>query len=83
MGTKIGGEILPKEAVWWLREEIDLSAIESLSAAGESEVSSTASFSPFQAILVFLAHGTEDEKVDVRVGREAEACVAAVGAGVG
>ena len=64
---------LPAEAIAWLREELDFPPAQS---------SSPLTFLPFQRIPIFLAHGTEDEKVNIELGRQARDCLAALGAKV-
>ena len=64
---------LPAEAVAWLREELDFPAAPS---------SSLSTFLPFQRTPIFLAHGTEDEKVSVELGRQARDCLGVLGANV-
>ena len=64
---------LPAEAVAWLREELDLPT---------ARPSSPSTFLPFQRIPIFLAHGTEDEKVSIELGREARDCLRVLGAKV-
>ena len=70
----IDGNIdLPAEAVAWLSEELDFPTARS---------SSPSTFHPFQRIPIFLAHGTEDEKVNVELGRQARDFLAVLGAKV-
>ena len=64
---------LPAEAVSWLREELDFPI---------ARPSSPSTFLPFQCIPIFLAHGTEDEKVNIELGRQARDFLAALGAKV-
>ena len=64
---------LPAEAVAWLREELDFPT---------APPSSLSTFVPFQRTLIFLAHGTEDEKVNVELGRQARDCLRLLGANV-
>lgn len=74
----------PKEGIAWLKEEIDLPTSSSSSSSAEvaPEGSSCAILLPFQRTAFFLGHGTEDEKVDVRLKREANACLATLKAAV-
>lgn len=73
---------LPAQAVAWLREELalpitpSLSGLEAASMTSPSSSSVPSSLLPFQRIPLFLAHGTEDEKVNVQLGHEAKACLA-------
>ena len=70
----IDGKVdLPAEAVAWLSEELDFPT---------AQPSSTSTFHPFQRIPIFLAHGTEDEKVSIELGRQARDCLAVLGAKV-
>lgn len=75
---------LPTQAIAWLREEIDLPATSGPSSAvsGVAPTTSPTSSSnmPYQQIPIFLAHGTEDDKVDVQLGKEASACLTILGA---
>ena len=64
---------LPAEAVAWLREELDFPTAPS---------SSPSTFLPFQRTPIFLAHGTEDEKVSIDLGRQARDCLGLLGANV-
>ena len=36
----------------------------------------------FQQVPVFLGHGTADEKVDLKIGKEARSCLDQIGIGV-
>jgi len=58
---------LPTQAVTFLREEIDMKDKEGMA---------------FLEIPVFLGHGTEDEKVPIEIGREANRCLDLGGADV-
>lgn len=58
---------LPAQAIAWLREELDF-PIEG-SPSGSTLL-------PFQRTPLFLAHGTDDDKVRVELGREAKDCLA-------
>ena len=64
---------LPGEAVAWLREELDFPI---------ARPSSPSTFHSFQRIPIYLAHGTEDEKVNIKLGRQARDCLAVLGAKV-
>ena len=64
---------LPAETIAWLREELDIPTARS---------SSPSTFLPFQRISIFLAHGTEDEKVGIELGRQARDCLRVLGAKV-
>ena len=67
------GEVdLPAEAVAWLREELEFPIVQS----------SPSTFLPFQRTPFFLAHGIEDQKVNVELGRQARDCLAALRAKV-
>ena len=69
---------LTEQAVEWLREEIDLPTSSTASMkAVEMSTSGTSpsTLLPFQQIPTFLAHGTEDEKVPVQLGRDARDCL--------
>jgi len=79
---------LPAEAVVWLREEIDL-PITTPSSAPEISTVPTALNQPssleqlcVQRTPIFLAHGTEDEKVPIELGYEARDCLASMKASV-
>jgi len=79
---------LPAEAVAWLTEEIDL-PVASLSPASKTSLAPNVvrqpSFSkdlPVQMTPIFLAHGTEDEKVPIRLGYEAKDCLVMMKASV-
>ena len=70
----INGKVdVPAEAVAWLREELDFPTARS---------SSSSTFLPFQRIPIFLAHGTEDEKVSIELGRQARDCLGVLGSKV-
>lgn len=69
---------VPGRAVAWLREEIDLLATPASSLSGPASPTPLA----FQRTPVLLAHGTEDEKVKVELGRDARDCLASLGAEV-
>lgn len=55
------------DAVTFLRDEIDMDGKPNMS---------------FQKIPIFLGHGTEDERVDIELGRQAESTLSLLGAGV-
>lgn len=58
---------LPLQAVTFLREEIDMEDKSGMI---------------FRDVPVFLGHGTEDEKVDIELGREVKTCLNLIGADV-
>ncbi|KAH8756345.1 Alpha/Beta hydrolase protein, partial [Diaporthe sp. PMI_573] len=60
-----------QKAIGWLREQLDLPAL---------KVSSDTL--PVQKIPIFLAHGAQDEKVSIQLGRRAAECLENLGAGV-
>ena len=64
---------LPAEATAWLREQLDFPTAPSPSPS---------TFLPLQRIPIFLAHGTEDEKVSIELGRQARDCLGVLGAKV-
>jgi len=55
---------LPTQAVKFFREELDMEQKEGM---------------VFQQVPVFLGHGTADEKVDLKMGKEARSCLEQVG----
>lgn len=69
---------LPAEAVAWLKEELDLASVSSLLASEAASIPAPAL--PFQRTPIFLAHGTDDDRVDIRFGEEASACMTMLGA---
>lgn len=60
-----------QRAVGWLREQLDLPALQKPSE-----------FLPVQRIPVFLGHGGQDEKVNIELGRSASKCLDKMGARV-
>lgn len=60
-----------KRAVGWLREELDLPALQLPSE-----------LLPVQRLPIFLGHGGQDEKVSVELGRRASECLEMLGARV-
>ncbi len=75
---------LPTQVVAWLMEELNLPVLSGLSVLRPDSASSPAASSspvtslPFQRTPLFLAHGTEDEKVKVELGHEARDCLASL-----
>lgn len=66
----------PQRAVAWLRETLDVPELCPKTDRGGGGVM------PYQKTPVFLGHGVLDDRVDVILGRNAAACVGALGARV-
>ena len=69
---------MPEQAIEWLREEIDISASPTASSRSPGTLTTGSSSSQvltFQHTPIFLAHGTDDEKVPFQLGRDARDCL--------
>ena len=71
---------LPGQAIAWIREEHTLPPTRTSSVVAHAIASSM--LSPFQLMPFFIAHGTDDEKVKIKLGIEVKDCLTVLQADV-